>query len=58
MSNQWKMPINSNEIWYEKVVRKIYPPEPIVSGRRTGITESFNFDETVSYFLYILDTLS
>ena len=32
MSNQWKWPINNKEIWYEKVVQKIAPPEPIHSG--------------------------
>ena len=41
MSNRLKWPIN-DEIWYEKVVWKIAPPEPIHSGRRTGVTR-FNF---------------
>ena len=27
MSNQWKWPINNDEIWYEKVAQKIAPPE-------------------------------
>ena len=47
ISNQWKWPINNNEIWFEKVVQKIAPPEPIHSGRRTGVTGSFKFDENI-----------
>ena len=37
MSNQWKCPINNDEIWYEKVVQKIAPPGPSHSGRRNGV---------------------
>ena len=48
---------NNNEIWYEKVVRKTAPPEPIHSGRCTGITGSFKFDENIKFFRYILQTL-
>ena len=57
MSNQWKWPINSNGIWYEKVVQKIAPPESIHSGRHAGVTGSFKFDENIKSFRYILETL-
>ena len=58
MSNQWKWPINNNEICYEKVVRKIAPPEPIDSAKCTGVTGSFKFDENIfKNFRYILETL-
>ena len=33
MSNRWKWPINMIGIWYEKVLRKVAPAEPIHSGR-------------------------
>ena len=46
-SNQLKWPINNDEIWYEKVVWKIAPPEPIHSGRCTGVTRSLKFDENI-----------
>ena len=49
MSNQWKWPINNDEICYEKVVQKISPPESIHSGRRTGVTGSFKFDENIIF---------
>ena len=47
MSNQWKWPINNNEIWFEKVIQKIAPPKPINSGRRADVTGSFKFDENI-----------
>ena len=47
ISNQWKWPINNNEICFEKVVQKIAPSEPIHSGRRTGVTRSFKFEENI-----------
>ena len=47
MLNQWKWPINSDEIWYEKVVEKIAPPELIHSGSCTNVTGSFKFDENI-----------
>ena len=47
MSNQWKWPIYNNEIWFEKVVRKIAPPEPIHSGKYTGVTRSFKFNKNI-----------
>ena len=48
MSNQWKWPINNNEIIsFEKVVQKFAHPEPIHSGRRTGVTGSFQFDQNI-----------
>ena len=46
-SNQWKWPINNNEVWYEKVVQKIALPEPIHGGRHTGVTVLSNFDEKI-----------
>ena len=42
VSNQWKLLPNNNETWYKKIVQKIGPPDPIQSGRRTRITESFD----------------
>ena len=47
MSSQWKWPINNNKTWYEKVVQKIAPLQPIHSGRHTGVTGSFKFDEII-----------
>ena len=47
MSNQWKWPLNNDEIWYEKVVQKIALSESIHSCRRTGVTGSFKFDENI-----------
>ena len=57
MSNQWKWPINNDEIWYEKVARKITPPEPIHSSRPTGATGSFKSDDNINFFRYISETL-
>ena len=47
MSNQWEWSINNNEIWYEEVTQNIAAPEPIHSGRRTGVTGLFKFDENI-----------
>ena len=57
MSIQWKWPINNDEIWYEKVVQKIVPPESIHSDRCTSVTGLFKFDENVNFSRYILETL-
>ena len=48
-SNQWKWkwPTNNDEIWYEKVVQKIAPPDPTQSGRRTGVTAPFKLDKNI-----------
>ena len=57
MSNQWKKPINNNEIWFKKVSEKIVPREPTRIGRRTVVTGLFRFDEKIYFFRYILQTL-
>ena len=57
MSNQWEWPINNFKIWYEMVVQKITPPEPIHSGRRTGVTGLFKSGENIKFSRYILEAL-
>ena len=42
-------PINNNEILFERVFQKIAPPEPSHSGRHTGVTGSFKFDENFNF---------
>ena len=47
MSKQWKWPMKNDEIWYEKVVQKSGPPEPVHSGRHTEVTGLFKFDKNL-----------
>ena len=36
----------------KKVVQQFAPPEPIHSGKGTGVTGSFKFDENIKFFRY------
>ena len=47
MSNQWKWPIHNNELWYDKVVWIIAPPEPIHVGWLTSVAGLSDFDENI-----------
>ena len=57
ISNQWKWPINNDEILDEKLVQKMASPESIHSGIRASVTGLFKFDENIKFFRYILETL-
>ena len=54
ISNQLKWPINNDEIWYEKVVWKIAPPEPIHSGRCTGVTTFLMYFSNIEMLIFLV----
>ena len=45
--NRWKWPTKIKEIWYTSIIKKIEPPERVNFGRRTGVTSSFKFKESI-----------